>query len=164
MEMNTRLQVEHPVTEMISRRDIVQEQLKIAAGHRLSFSQAEVDLKGHAIECRINAEDPTKDFIPTPGKITVFKPELDLGPGRIRLDTHVREGYEIPVYYDSMICKLIAHGGTRDEAIETMARALKKFQVEGIKTTIPLHLDVLDSEEFRGGDYNTATLDSLRKE
>jgi acetyl-CoA carboxylase biotin carboxylase subunit len=164
MEMNTRLQVEHPVTEMISGRDIVQEQLRIAAGHRLSFTQEEISLKGHAIECRINAEDPSNDFVPSPGKIKSFEPRLDAGPGEVRLDTHVREGYEIPVYYDSMICKVIAHGKDRKEAIATMSRALRDFRIEGIKTTIPLHLEILDSEVFRSGEYNTGSLDSIRKE
>ena len=162
MEMNTRLQVEHPVTEMVSGRDIVQEQIRIAANHPLSFTQDEVRFTGHAIECRIKAEDPDKDFIPTPGEITRFEPVTDQGPGRVRLDTHVRKGYHIPVYYDSMICKIISHGEDRESAIETMVRALEKFRVEGIKTTIPLHLEILKSSPFRKGEYDTATLGTLR--
>jgi acetyl-CoA carboxylase biotin carboxylase subunit len=158
MEMNTRLQVEHPVTEMITGVDIVDEQIKIAANHPLSLKQEDVTFKGHAIECRINAEDPENNFAPSPGKITAFRPTLDTGPGSIRLDTHVAEGYEIPSYYDSMICKIIAHGEDRAAAIRTMENALKEFKIEGIKTTIPLHLHILGSKPFRDGNYHTGSL------
>ncbi len=161
MEMNTRLQVEHPVTEMITGIDIVQEQIRIAANHHLSFSQEEVKFEGHAIECRINAEDPANNFAPSPGVITTFSPALAVGPGKIRLDTHVTEGYEIPSFYDSMICKIIAHGENRDAAIRTMENALREFQIGGIKTTIPLHLEILNSNVFRSGDYNTNSLPGI---
>lgn len=157
MEMNTRLQVEHPVTEMITGFDIVAEQIAIAANRRLSIAQRDVKFSGHAIECRINAEDPYDNFKPSPGEITKFVLPGDAGPGTIRLDTHVREGYRIPTFYDSMICKIIAHGATRAAAIETMENALRVFRIEGIKTTIPLHLEILATDEFREGGYNTET-------
>ena len=161
MEMNTRLQVEHPVTEMITGFDIVKEQIKIAANNLLSIEQDRVMISGHAIECRINAEDPYNNFIPSPGVISEFEPSLNTGPGKIRLDTHVEKGYEIPTFYDSMICKIIAHGTDRKEAIKTMENSLKNFNIEGIKTTIPLHLELLNSPEFKKGEYNTATLNRL---
>lgn len=163
MEMNTRLQVEHPVTEMITSVDIVDEQIKIAANHKLSISQQDVTFNGHAIECRINAEDPANNFQPSPGKITAFEPNTSVGPGTVRLDTHVAKDYEIPSFYDSMICKIIAHGNTRNEAIETMIAALKDFRIEGIKTTIPLHIDILNSEIFRNGEYHTGSLPDIMK-
>jgi len=155
MEMNTRLQVEHPVTEMITGVDIVVEQIRIAANHPLSFEQKKVTFSGHAIECRINAEDPHNNFAPSPGKITTFDASLNQGPGETRIDTHVIQGYEIPSFYDSMICKVIAHGENRSAAIKTMENALKEFKIEGIKTTIPLHLEILNSKEFESGNYNT---------
>jgi acetyl-CoA carboxylase biotin carboxylase subunit len=163
MEMNTRLQVEHPVTEMITGKDIVDEQIKIAANHPLSFGQSDVTFTGHAIECRINAEDPENNFAPSPGTITSFNPSLNTGPGKIRLDTHVAQGYEIPSFYDSMICKIIAHGEDRASAIQTMENALKEFEIKGIKTTIPLHLQILHSKEFKQGDYNTNSLTAIMR-
>jgi len=161
MEMNTRLQVEHPVTEMITGFDIVQEQVKISANHQLSIRQRDVKFTGHAIECRINAEDPAKKFLPSPGKITKFDPPTNVWPGEIRLDTHVRKGYEIPPFYDSMICKLIAHADDRKSAILTMITALKKFEISGIKTTIPLHLEILNWDVFQKGDYHNSSLSEL---
>ena len=161
MEMNTRLQVEHPVTEMITDIDIVKEQIKIASNHILSFGQKDVQFKGHAIECRINAEDPYNNFIPSPGKITEFDPCFDCGPGRVRLDTHVKAGYEIPTFYDSMICKIITHGEDRATAIKTMINALNKFEIKGIKTTIPLHLEILNSKIFNSGDYHNNSLSKI---
>jgi acetyl-CoA carboxylase biotin carboxylase subunit len=158
MEMNTRLQVEHPVTEMITGVDIVAEQIKIAANHMLSVRQEDVTFNGHAIECRINAEDPANNFAPCPGVVTGFNPPLSAGPGKIRLDTHVTAGYEIPTFYDSMICKIIAHGQDRASAIQTMINALKKFEIKGIKTTIPLHLEILDSNIFKSGNYHNNSL------
>ncbi len=158
MEMNTRLQVEHPVTEMVTGVDIVREQLRIAAGGALGFTQDGVALQGHAIECRINAEDPSAGFRPTPGTIETFEIPLDLGPGRIRVDTHVRAGAEVPPFYDSLIAKVIAHAATRDEAIETMVRSLQGASITGVATTIPLHLAVLASSEFRSGKYDTLTI------
>lgn len=164
MEMNTRLQVEHPVTEMITGVDIVAEQIKIAANHTLSMKQEDVAFSGHAIECRINAEDPANNFAPSPGKIETFTPPLDVGPGKIRLDTHVEAGYEIPSFYDSMICKLIAHGEDRASAIQTMVNALTAFEIKGIKTTIPLHLEILNSTVFKEGNYNTSSLTGIMEE
>ena len=158
MEMNTRLQVEHPVTEMITGVDIVKEQIRIAANHPLSLAQDDVKFSGHAIECRINAEDPENNFLPSPGVITNFDPPLNIGPGKIRLDTHVRTGYEIPSFYDSMICKIIVQGENREAAIETMVNALKNFKIEGIKTTIPLHLEILNTSDFQKGEYHNSWL------
>ena len=148
IEMNTRIQVEHPVTEMITGVDIVQEQIHVAAGHKLRFRQKEVELRGHAIECRINAEDPYR-FTPSPGKITSYHPPG--GPG-IRVDTHVYAGYSVPPNYDSMIGKVIAYGATREQAIRRMRIALSEMVVEGIQTNIPLHLELLHDLRFmRGG-------------
>jgi acetyl-CoA carboxylase biotin carboxylase subunit len=161
MEMNARLQVEHPVTEMITGFDIVNEQIRIAANHSLPINQSEVKFGGHAIECRINAEDPDNNFLPSPGVITAFKTSLNGGPGKIRLDTHVQEGYEIPPFYDSMICKIIAHGETRKAAIGTMKNALKAFEIKGVRTTIPLHLEILNSKDFEKGEYHTNWLESV---
>ncbi|MCK5056448.1 MAG: acetyl-CoA carboxylase biotin carboxylase subunit [Candidatus Aminicenantes bacterium] len=164
MEMNTRLQVEHPVTEMTTGFDIVKEQIRIAANHPLSIRQDDVTFSGHAIECRINAEDPYNNFAPSPGKITGFDPPFDVGPGKIRLDTHVKEGYEIPSFYDSMICKIIAHGEDRQAAIKTMGNALKEFKIEGIKTTIPLHIQILKSKIFGEGNYHNNSLPGIMEE
>ncbi len=158
MEMNTRLQVEHPVTEMVTGLDIACEQIRIAAGHPLSVDQKDVVISGHAVECRINAEDPSRDFAPSPGTITTFRAPTAARPGSLRLDTHVREGYEIPSFYDSMICKIIARGSDRPAALSTMEAALRDFEIGGIKTTIPLHLEILRSPEFAGGQYDTGTL------
>ncbi len=161
LEMNTRLQVEHPVTEMVSGVDLVQEQIRVAAGERLRLTQPEVALRGHALECRINAEDPARDFAPCPGRITRFAADLEAGPGRVRLDTHLEAGYRIPGWYDSLLAKVVAWGRTREEALETMRRALARLVIEGVKTTIPLHLEILASREFRSGDYDTGILDRL---
>src|SRR5678816_492311 len=148
IEMNTRLQVEHPVTEMITGLDLVQLQIRIADGEKLPFRQKDVELRGHAIECRINAEDPRR-FIPSPGKITSYHPPG--GPG-IRVDTHVYAGYTVPPNYDSMIGKVIAYGATREQAIRRMRIALSEMAVEGIQTNIPLHLELLHDLRFmRGG-------------
>jgi acetyl-CoA carboxylase biotin carboxylase subunit len=152
MEMNTRLQVEHPVTEMVTGFDIVKEQLRIAASCPLSIGQQDVELSGNAIEVRINAEDPDKAFKPDPGKITVFEPpDLD----SVRIDTHVRPGYTIPPFYDSLICKLIGHNKTRAQAIETVKEALRAFKIEGVKTTIPIHIEILSADAFLKGSYST---------
>ncbi len=152
MEMNTRLQVEHPVTEMVTGFDIVKEQLRIAANCPLSLRQEEVEVRGNAIEVRINAEDPEQNFKPNPGTITAFEPPtLD----SVRVDTHIRPGYTIPPFYDSLICKLIGHGRDRKQAIDTMKKALESFRIEGVKTTIPMHIDILSTEQFIKGTYNT---------
>jgi acetyl-CoA carboxylase biotin carboxylase subunit len=151
LEVNTRVQVEHPVTEMVTGIDIVKEQIRIAAGEPLSVTQNEVKMSGHAIECRINAEDPAKNFQPQPGLIETFVPPGGLG---VRVDSHARAGYRIPPNYDSMIGKLIVHAATRDEAIARMRRALREFEIGPIRTTIPLHLQLLDSREFRSTDFD----------
>jgi acetyl-CoA carboxylase biotin carboxylase subunit len=153
MEVNARLQVEHPVTEMVTGFDIVREQLRIAANCPLSISQADVKLTGHAIETRINAEDPACDFKPDPGTLSAFEPPCF---DSIRVDTHIRSGYTIPPFYDSLICKLIGHASTRSKAIDSVIRALRSFKIEGVKTTIPIHIAILDTPEFRNGNYDTS--------
>ncbi len=147
IEMNTRVQVEHPVTELINGIDIVQEQIRVAAGEKLRYTQKDVQLRGHAIECRVNAEDPFK-FIPSPGKITAWHPPG--GPG-IRVDSHVYSGYNVPSTYDSMIGKLIAYGDTREQAIRRLRIALSEMVVDGIKTNIPLHQEMLTDTNFLKG-------------
>jgi len=158
MEMNTRLQVEHAVTEMISGIDIVQEQIRIAANRPLEFTQADVRIGGHAIEFRINAEDPDRSFRPDPGTIAVF--EAPSGDG-VRVDTHVSSGYTIPPFYDSMIAKLIVHGADRSDAIRRSERALDDFRIEGVKTTLPIHRRILTEPAFREGVYDTLWLERL---
>jgi acetyl-CoA carboxylase biotin carboxylase subunit len=161
MEMNTRIQVEHPVTEEVTGIDLVKEQILVAAGEPMTFRQEDVKLSGHAIECRINAEDFEHNFRPSPGKVTYwYRPG---GPG-LRVDSHVYAGYTIPPYYDSMIGKLIAHGKDRAEAIRRMEIALEEMIVEGIKTTIPFHRLALASEKFRNGDLSTRFVEELLKE
>ena len=150
IEMNTRVQVEHPVTEMITGVDIVREQIMIASGEKLSIRQKDVTWRGHAIECRINAEDP-KTFMPSPGRITMYHPPG--GPG-IRVDTHVYSNYFVPPYYDSMVGKLIAFGDTRDMAIARMRIALSEMVIDGIKTNIPLHVDIMNDAAFQRGGVN----------
>ena len=157
MEMNARLQVEHPVTELVTGVDIVKEQLAVAAGGGLSLD-ADVEPSGAAIECRINAEDPAEGFRPSPGRLETFRLPTDAGPGRVRVDTHLAEGEEVSPYYDSLIAKVIAHGDTRGQAIETMIAALSAAEIEGVATTVPLHLAVLASEGFRSGAYDTASI------
>ena len=147
IEMNTRIQVEHPVTELVTGIDIVQTQLRVAAGEKLAFKQKDIHLRGHAVECRINAEDPY-NFIPSPGRITGF--HMPGGPG-IRVDTHAYQGYTVPSNYDSMIGKLLAYGDTREQALNRMRVALSEMVVEGIKTNIPLHMDLMGDGDFRLG-------------
>ncbi|MDD5634102.1 MAG: acetyl-CoA carboxylase biotin carboxylase subunit [Candidatus Omnitrophica bacterium] len=158
MEMNTRIQVEHPVTEMVTGIDLVKEQIKVAAGWKLPFTQENIKIKGHALECRINAEDPDNDFRPCPGSIVALN--LPGGPG-IRVDSHVFSGYEISPFYDSLIAKLITHGSTRDEAITIMLRALDEFLIEPIKTTVDFHKRVLNNTDFRKGKYSTHFVEKL---
>lgn len=152
MEMNTRIQVEHPITEMITGVDLIKEQIRIAAGKRLAYQQKDITCRSHSIECRINAEDPDNNFIPSPGKITEYHPPG--GPG-VRVDSHLYKGYTIPPYYDSLIAKLIVHAEDRKSAILRMKRALEEYIIEGIKTTIPSHLKVLETEDFQKGEYST---------
>ncbi len=149
IEMNTRLQVEHPVTEMVCNVDLVREQIRIAAGQQLGYVQGDIRFEGHAIECRINAEDPDT-FVPNPGRVTVFHPPGGLG---VRIDSALYAGYVVPPYYDSMVAKLIVHAPTRPEAIARMRRALDEFVISGIKTVIPLHQRILADPGFQAGDY-----------
>ena len=152
MEMNTRVQVEHPVTELITGIDIVKEQIRVAAGEPLGFKQKEVIIRGHALECRINAEDPEANFMPAPGQVTYYRPPGGFG---VRVDSGVYPGYHISPYYDSMVGKLVVWGSSREEAITRMQRSLKEFIIEGVPTTIPFHLLVLENEHFRKGDVYT---------
>jgi acetyl-CoA carboxylase biotin carboxylase subunit len=157
MEMNTRIQVEHPVTEMVTLTDIVRNQIRVAEGDPLGFTQDEVIMVGHAIECRINAESPDT-FVPSPGTITTFN--LPGGPG-VRVDTYVYPGYRVPPFYDSMIAKVIVHARTRELAIARMRRALDAMVVEGIKTTIPLHLKIMDNPDFQAGNFSTRFMEDF---
>lgn len=157
MEMNTRIQVEHPVTEAVTSLDLVKEQIRVAAGERLSFPEKELRLRGHAIEFRVNAEDPVT-FAPHPGKITAFN--VPGGPG-VRVDTAAYRDYTIPPHYDSMIAKLIVHGKDRAEALERGKRALELFIVEGVKTSIPLHRAILQDERFRKGEFSTRFMEEF---
>jgi acetyl-CoA carboxylase biotin carboxylase subunit len=157
MEMNTRIQVEHCVTEEVINYDLIKEQILIAAGHRISGKDYYPQM--HSIECRINAEDPYNDFRPSPGKITVVHQP---GGHGVRVDSHVYAGYVIPPYYDSMIGKLITVAQTRQEAIQTMYRALSEYVIEGVKTTIPFHLQLMQDERFRSGDFNTKFLEGFQ--
>src|SRR3954451_10670221 len=149
IEMNTRLQVEHPVTEMVCNVDLVREQIRIAAGERLGYTQADIRFQGHAIECRVTAEDP-ETFMPTPGRVEVYQPPGGLG---VRVDSALYAGYVVPPYYDSMVAKLIVHAPTRADAIARMDRSLMEFAVQGIRTTIPLHRLIMEAPDFRAGDY-----------
>ena len=160
MEMNTRVQVEHCVTEMISQVDIVREQILVAAGEKLSYTQDDIKLRGHAIECRINAEDPENGFMPCPGTIDAY-----LAPGGfgVRVDSHSYAGYKIPPYYDSMIGKLICWGETRNEARRRMYQALKEYVILGVKTTIPFHQDIVEDEVFISGKFNTGFIEDYYK-
>ncbi|KGK86416.1 acetyl-CoA carboxylase [Desulfosporosinus sp. HMP52] len=152
IEMNTRIQVEHPVTEMVTGLDLVKEQIRLAAGEPLGYTQADIQMRGWAIECRINAENPDKNFMPSPGLITIY--HAPGGPG-VRVDSAVYQGYAVSPYYDSMVGKLIVWGATRQEAIARMKRALEEFVIEGIHTTIPFHLKVLDNAFYQRGEVYT---------
>ena len=161
IEMNTRIQVEHPVTEMLTGVDLVKEQIRIAAGEPLSLRQEDVPMVGHAMEFRINAEDPDHDFMPSPGKVTFL--DVPGGPG-VRVDSAIYQGYKIPPFYDSMVGKLIVWALTREEAISRARRALREYRLEGIKTTIPLHLRLLEDDALRSGGYHTGYLEELLNE
>ncbi|MBR7128551.1 MAG: acetyl-CoA carboxylase biotin carboxylase subunit [Lentisphaeria bacterium] len=161
MEMNTRIQVEHPVTEMVTGVDLIKEMIKVAAGEKLSFQQSDIKLQGHAIECRINAEDPTRNFAPCPGTLNLFIPPGGRG---VRIDSHAYTGYKIPPYYDSMIGKLIVHGRDRKEAIAIANRALEEFVIEGVKTTIPFQKKILRHRNFVAGNYDTGFIESMMAE
>ena len=156
MEMNTRIQVEHPVTEMVTGIDLIKEQILVASGKPLEYKQKDVTFTGWSIECRINAENPAKNFMPSPGKIDMYLPPGGLG---VRVDSAAYPGYKIPPYYDSMIAKVITYGSTRQEAISRMKRALSEFVIEGVHTTIPFHLNLLNHEKFVEGNFNTKFLE-----
>ncbi len=156
MEMNTRIQVEHPVTEMITGIDLIQQQLKVASGETLAYKQEDVSFKGWSIECRINAENPLKNFMPSAGRVDMYLPPGGMG---VRVDSAMYSGYTIPPYYDSMVAKLITFADTREEAVSKMKRALDEFVVEGVFTTIPFHLRLMDHEVFKSGDFNTKFLE-----
>jgi len=156
MEMNTRIQVEHPVTECVTGIDLIKEQIRVASGEPLSITQEDVTYKGWAIECRINAENPAKNFMPSPGEVTMYLPPG--GPG-VRVDSAVYPGYRIPPFYDSMVAKIITYGDTREEAIMKMKRALGETVIDGISTTIPFHLNLLNHPVFVKGDFNTKFLE-----
>jgi len=158
MEMNTRIQVEHTITEEVTGLDLLKEQIRLSAGERLTLRQNDIQLNGHAIECRINAEDPDKKFMPSPGMIDDFHAPGGIG---VRLDTHIYRGYKIPPFYDSLIAKLITHGKNRDEAISRMKRALDEIIISGIKTTIPFHKKILEDERFLRGEVYVNFLNSF---
>lgn len=160
MEMNTRIQVEHPVTEEITGIDLIKEQLKIAYGEKLSFAQKDIAFNGHSIECRINAEDPYKNFTPSPGKVELYNPAGGIG---VRIDSHVYSGYTISPYYDSMIAKLIVHAPDRKTALAKCERALDEFLIEGVKTTIPFTRFLIGSSDFVAGKYDTGYIERLMK-
>lgn len=161
MEMNTRIQVEHPVTEMVTGIDLIKEQIRVASGEKLKIHQEDIQIKGAAIECRINAEDPDAGFMPSPGKVSTLV--LPGGPN-VRVDTHLYAGYEVPPYYDSLLAKLIVHGKNRQEAIRTMYRALSEFHISPIKSTIPFHLKLMENPLFLKGDISTHFIQDMLKE
>ena len=156
IEMNTRLQVEHPVSELITGLDIVEQQIRVASGEELSLRQQDISFYGHAIECRINAENP-ENFTPSPGTITQYHPPGGLG---VRIDSHIFSDYRIPPYYDSLISKLIVHGPTREKAIERLERALKEYVIGGVQTNLPLHQKIIQTDAFLSGDYNIHWLEN----
>jgi acetyl-CoA carboxylase biotin carboxylase subunit len=158
IEMNSRIQVEHPVTEMVTGIDLVKEQIRVAGDEKLSFSQRDVTFDGFAIECRINAEDPTNGFRPSPGRISRLL--LPGGPG-VRVDSHVYAGYEVPPFYDSLIAKIIVHRPTHEEAVAALRSVMRELVVDGIKTTTPLHLSILNHPRYITGQINTSFVDSV---
>ena len=161
MEMNTRIQVEHPVTEMITGVDLIKEQIRIAAGEKLSLKQKNITFRGHAIECRINAEDPERNFAPCPGKLDLFIPP---GGRNVRVDTHVYTGYKVPPYYDSMLAKVIVWGENREEALALSRRALGELVTSGVRTTAPFQLQILQAKGFVSGKYDPGFIEQFRKE
>jgi acetyl-CoA carboxylase biotin carboxylase subunit len=157
MEMNTRIQVEHPITELVTGIDLIKEQIRVAAGHKLTYKQKDIKMKGHAIECRINAEDP-HTFTPSPG--TIERYHVPGGPN-VRIDSHLYQGYKVPQYYDSMVSKLIAYGNTRQECIATLKRAIGEYIIDGISTTLPLHAELCNEPDIRAGDYDIHWLEKF---
>jgi acetyl-CoA carboxylase biotin carboxylase subunit len=158
IEVNARIQVEHPVTEMVTGIDLVKQQIRIAAGEPLPFRQEDVTVRGHSIECRINSEDPDHDFRPSPGRITGLR--VPGGPG-VRWDSHIQTGYSVPPYYDSLLGKLIVHAPTRLEALATMRRALDELVIEGIQTTISLHRKIVRNPDFIAGKVDTTWVERV---
>ena len=156
MEINARIQVEHPVTELVTGLDLVKEQIRLSSGEELGYTSGDIRQRGWAIECRINAEDPDRNFLPCPGVIETYSPPGGFG---VRLDTHLYQGYELPIFYDSLIAKLISYDLTRDGAIGIMRRALEEFRISPIKTTIPLYLKIMDDSLFQKGEFNTAFIE-----
>lgn len=157
MEMNTRVQVEHPITEMVTGIDIIKEQIKIAFGEKLSYEQKDVKISGHSIECRINAEDPYRNFAPSPGSITGLHIPSGIG---VRVDSFIYQGYRVSPHYDSMLGKLIVHGRDRSEAMDRMKRALGEFIIDGIKTNVDYHFNIMDNEKYKSGDYDTGFINT----
>lgn len=157
MEMNTRIQVEHPITEMVTGIDIIKDQIKIAYGEKLSYEQKDIKISGHSIECRINAEDPSKNFAPSPGNITALHIPSGIG---VRVDSFIYQGYKVSPHYDSMVAKLIVHGRDRVEAMDRMKRALGEFIVDGIKTNVDYHFNIMDNENYKSGDYDTGFINT----
>jgi acetyl-CoA carboxylase biotin carboxylase subunit len=158
MEMNARIQVEHPITELTTGLDLVKEQIRLASGQLLHVPLSPLEARGWAIECRINAEDPERNFAPCPGTIKEYHPPGGFG---VRLDTHLYQGYELPIYYDSLLAKLIAHDRTREGAIKIMKRALEEFRIGPVKTTIPLHLKIMDDPDFQAGNFHTGFIKKI---
>ena len=158
MEMNTRIQVEHPVTEMITGVDLIKEMIRIAANEKMTLRQKDIVIKGHAVECRINAEDPARGFAPSPGQISLFIPP---GGRNVRVDSHVYSGYRIPPYYDSLIAKLIVWGSDRQEALAVCRRALNELVVEGVKTTRDFQKQIISHKDFFEGNYDTGFVDRM---
>ena len=152
MEVNARIQVEHPVTELTTGVDLVKEQIRLASGGELDYTFGDLNLRGWAIECRINAEDPERNFLPSPGVVETYRPPGGYG---VRLDTHLYQGYQLPIYYDSLVAKLISFDLTREGAVNIMKRALAEFEISPLKTTIPLYLQIMDDPSFRKGEFNT---------
>lgn len=158
MEMNTRIQVEHPITEMRTRIDLVKEQIRVAAGEKLKFKQKDIEFYGHSIECRINAENPSKNFMPSPGKIL----EMNLPGGNgVRVDTAIYNGYTIPPYYDSMIAKIITFGANRNEALSRMKRALEETVIDGIDTNVDFLLSIITKPDFIRGNFDTSFIENI---
>jgi acetyl-CoA carboxylase biotin carboxylase subunit len=152
MEVNSRIQVEHPVTELVTGVDLVKEQIRLSSGERLDYTFDDLKLRGWAIECRINAEDPWKNFLPSPGTVESYRPPAGFG---VRVDSHLYQGYELPVFYDSLIAKLISYDLSREGAIRVMKRALEEFTISPIKTTIPLYLEIMEDASFKEGSFDT---------
>ena len=152
MEINSRIQVEHPVTELVTGRDLVKEQIRLSSGEELGYTFDDLEMRGWAIECRINAEDPRRNFMPCPGTVEKYRPPAGFG---VRLDSHLYQGYELPIFYDSLIAKLICYDRSREGAIAVMKRALGEFEISPIQTTIPLYLDIMEDADFKAGEFDT---------